>query len=124
MAASVEALNGNQDFIEKHNIEFKKRRDMMVEKLNKIQGLSCNIPLGAFYVYPCCAGVINKKTPEGNVIETDEDFMNYLLDSEGIAGVHGEAFGLSPYFRLSYAVDDKTLVDACERIRRACSNLK
>ena len=124
MAASVEALNGNQDFIEKHNIQFKKRRDMVVEKLNKIQGLSCATPSGAFYVYPSCAGVIHKKTPEGKVIETDEDFMNYLLDSEGVAGVHGEAFGLSPYFRISYATDNKTLIDACERIERACSNLK
>ena len=124
MAASVEALNGNQDFIEKHNIQFKKRRDMVVEKLNKIQGLSCVVPSGAFYIYPSCVGVIGKQTPEGNTINTDEDFMNYLLDSEGVAGVHGEAFGLSPYFRISYAADNKTLIDACERIERACSNLK
>ena len=124
MAASVEALNGNQDFIEKHNIQFKKRRDMVVEKLNKIQGLSCAVPSGAFYVYPSCVGVIGKQTPKGNTINTDEDFMKYLLDSEGVAGVHGEAFGLSPYFRISYATDNKTLVDACERIERACSNLK
>ena len=124
MAASVEALNGNQDFIEKHNIQFKKRRDMVVEKLNKIQGLSCVAPSGAFYVYPSCVGVIGKQTPKGNTINTDEDFMNYLLDSEGVAGVHGEAFGLSPYFRISYATDNKTLIDACERIERACSNLK
>ena len=124
MAASVEALNGNQDFIEKHNIQFKKRRDMVVEKLNKIQGLSCAAPPGAFYVYPSCVGVIGKQTPKGNTINTDEDFMNYLLDSEGVAGVHGEAFGLSPYFRISYATDNKTLIDACERIERACSNLK
>ena len=124
MAASVEALNGNQDFIEKHNIQFKKRRDMVVEKLNKIQGLSCAVPSGAFYVYPSCVGVIGKQTLNGNTINTDEDFMNYLLDSEGVAGVHGEAFGLSPYFRISYATDNKTLIDACERIERACSNLK
>ena len=124
MAASVEALDGNQDFIEKHNIQFKKRRDMVVEKLNKIQGLSCAIPSGAFYIYPSCVGVIGKQTPKGNTINTDEDFMNYLLDSEGVAGVHGEAFGLSPYFRISYATDNKTLIDACERIERACSNLK
>ena len=124
MAASVEALNGNQDFIEKHNIQFKKRRDMVVEKLNKIQGLSCAVPSGAFYIYPSCLGVIGKQTPKGNTINTDEDFMNYLLDSEGVAGVHGEAFGLSPYFRISYATDNKTLIDACERIERACSNLK
>ena len=124
MAASVEALNGNQDFIEKHNIQFKKRRDMVVEKLNKIQGLSCAVPSGAFYIYPSCVGVIGKQTPKGNTINTDEDFMKYLLDSEGVAGVHGEAFGLSPYFRISYATDNKTLIDACERIERACSNLK
>ena len=124
MAASVEALNGNQDFIEKHNIQFKKRRDMVVEKLNKIQGLSCAVPSGAFYIYPSCVGVIGKQTPKGNTINSDEDFMNYLLDSEGVAGVHGEAFGLSPYFRISYATDNKTLIDACERIERACSNLK
>ena len=124
MAASVEALNGNQDFIEKHNIQFKKRRDMVVEKLNKIQELSCAVPSGAFYIYPSCVGVIGKQTPKGNTINTDEDFMNYLLDSEGVAGVHGEAFGLSPYFRISYATDNKTLIDACERIERARSNLK
>ena len=124
MAASVEALIGNQDFIEKHNEQFKKRRDLVVEKLNKIQGLSCHLPLGAFYVYPSCSGVIGKKTPKGNEIKNDEDFMNYLLDSEGIAGVHGATFGLSPYFRLSYATDEKTLIEACERIDRACKAIK
>ena len=124
MAAAVEALNGDQEFIKKHNKEFKKRRDLVVEKLSNINGLSCDIPPGAFYVYPCCEGIIGKKTPEGNTIATDEDLMNFLLESEGIAGVHGAAFGLSPYFRLSYATDEKTLIDACERIRRACSNLR
>ena len=124
MAAAVEALNGDQEFIKKHNKEFKKRRDLVVEKLSNINGLSCDIPPGAFYVYPCCEGIIGKKTPEGNTIETDEDLMNFLLESEGVAGVHGAAFGLSPYFRLSYATDEKTLIDACERIRRACSNLR
>jgi aspartate aminotransferase len=124
MAASVEALNGNQGFIEKHNIQFKKRRDIAVEKLNKIKGLSCAKPPGAFYIYPSCDGVIGKQTPKGNTINTDEDFMNFLLDSEGVAGVQGEAFGLSPYFRLSYATDNKTLIDACNRIERACNNLK
>ena len=124
MAAADEALNGDQEFIKKHNKEFKKRRDLVVEKLSNINGLSCDIPPGAFYVYPCCEGIIGKKTPEGNTIATDEDLMNFLLESEGIAGVHGAAFGLSPYFRLSYATDEKTLIDACERIRKACSNLK
>jgi aspartate aminotransferase len=124
MAASVEALQGDQDFIDLHNIEFKKRRNMVVDKLNAIDGISCTKPSGAFYVYPCCAGVIGKTTPNGEIIDTDEKFMNYLLESEGVAGVHGEAFGLSPYFRLSYATSEKILKDACARIARACQNLK
>jgi len=124
MAASVEALSGDQEFINLHNIQFKKRRDMVVKNLNQIDGINCLIPPGAFYVYPSCEGIIGKKTSAGNTINTDEDFMNFLLESEGIAGVHGEAFGLSPYFRLSYATDEKTLEDACNRIERACNNLK
>jgi aspartate aminotransferase len=124
MAAAVEALNGNQDFIKDHNQQFKKRRDIVVKKLNNIPGITCNTPQGAFYVYPSCAGCIDKITSEGNTIKSDEDFMNYLLDSEGIVGVHGEAFGLSPYFRLSYATDEQTLNDACDRIKRACTKLK
>ena len=124
MAASVEALSGDQEFINLHNIQFKKRRDMVVENLNQIDGINCSIPPGAFYVYPSCEGIIGKKTSAGNTINTDEEFMNFLLESEGMAGVHGEAFGLSPYFRLSYATDEKTLADACNRIERACNNLK
>ena len=124
MAAAVEALSGNQDSIFKHNIEFKKRRNMIVKKLNKIEGITCLIPLGAFYVYPNCSELIGKITPTGEVIDSDEKFINYLLESEGVAGVHGEAFGLSPYFRLSYAADAKTLEDACTRIARACGTLK
>ena len=124
MAASVEALSGNQSFIGIHNIEFKKRRDMVVEKLNAIEGLSCSVPSGAFYVYPNCSGILGMKTPNGDVLNTDEQFMSYLLESEGVAGVHGEAFGLSPYFRLSYATSEKILEDACFRIARACQNLK
>ena len=123
MAASVEALLGNQDFIADHNIKFKKRRNMVVDKLNSIDGLSCSKPAGAFYVYPNCAGIMGRKTSKGEVINSDEKFMTYLLESEGVAGVHGEAFGLSPYFRLSYATDDKTLEEACNRIERACLNL-
>jgi len=123
MAASVEALSGNQDFIVDHNIQFKKRRDMVVKKLNEIEGIVCSTPPGAFYVYPSCAKLMGKKTPNGEVIDSDEKFMNYLLESEGVAGVQGEAFGLSPYFRLSYATDENTLKDACTRIARACSTL-
>ena len=124
MAASVEALNGSQDFIDEHNQAFIRRRDLVVNLLNQIDGLSCLKPQGAFYVYPSCAGVIGKQTPEGKKISNDEDFMSYLLESEGIAGVHGAAFGLSPYFRLSYATSDKILKDACARIKRACKQLK
>tara|TARA_Y100000590_G_C15488732_1_gene926845 strand:- start:491 stop:967 length:477 start_codon:yes stop_codon:yes gene_type:complete len=123
MAASVEALTGNQDFIEQHNIQFKKRRDLVVERLNRIKGITCDIPHGAFYVYPSCEGIINRTTSKGNIIKNDEDFMNYLLESQGVAGVHGEAFGLSPYFRLSYATDEKTLLEACDRIERACNDI-
>ena len=124
MAASVEALSGNQNFIGIHNIQFKKRRDMIVEKLNAIEGISCSVPAGAFYVYPNCRGILGMKTPNGDILNTDEQFMSYLLESEGVAGVHGEAFGLSPYFRLSYATSEKILEDACVRIARACQNLK
>ena len=124
MAASVEALNGSQDFIDEHNQAFVRRRDLVVNLLNQIDGLSCLTPQGAFYVYPSCAGVIGKQTPEGKKISNDEDFMSYLLESEGIAGVHGAAFGLSPYFRLSYATSDEILKDACARIKRACEQLK
>ena len=124
MAASVEALQGNQNFINLHNVEFKKRRNMVVEKLNMIDGITCAIPSGAFYVFPSCAGIMGKKTPKGETINTDEEFMTYLLESEGVAGVHGEAFGLSPYFRLSYATSEEILEDACNRIARACNNLK
>ena len=124
MAASVEALNGTQDFIDEHNQAFVRRRDLVVNLLNQIDGLSCLTPQGAFYVYPSCAGVIGKVTPDGQKISNDEDFMSYLLESEGIAGVHGAAFGLSPYFRLSYATSDEILKDACARIKRACKKLK
>ncbi len=123
MAAAVEALNGNQDFIDLHNKSFLKRRNMVVEMLNKANGISCDIPTGAFYVYPSCEGCIGKKTLDGKIINSDEDFMNYLLESEGIAGVHGAAFGLSPFFRISYATSDKILKDACDRIIRATNKL-
>ena len=124
MAAAVEALNGPQDFINVHNEAFVRRRDLVVNLLNKIEGLSCLIPDGAFYVYPSCSGIIGKKKPDGETINNDEDFMSYLLESEGIAGVHGAAFGLSPYFRLSYATSDEILKDACSRIKRACEKLR
>lgn len=123
-AAALVALEGDQSFLKERNDVFKERRDLVVELLNEAEGLDCLKPEGAFYVYPSCAGLIGKTTPEGKVIETDEDFVTYLLESEGVACVQGEAFGLSPYFRISYATDTKSLKEACSRIQRACANLK
>ena len=122
-AAAVAALNGDQSFLHARNEEFKKRRDRVVELLNEAEGLECLKPEGAFYVYPSCAGVIGKKTPDGKVIETDEDFVTYLLDQEGVACVQGAAFGLSPYFRISYATSMENLEEACARIKSACAAL-
>jgi len=122
-AASVAALNGSHDFIAEHNAVFKERRDLVVSMLNQANGLSCPTPEGAFYVYPSCAGTIGKKTPDGEVIETDEDFVTYILESEGVAAVQGAAFGLSPHFRISYATATELLEDACSRIQRACAAL-
>ena len=122
-AAAVEALNGPQDFIARHNVSFKERRDLVVEMLNKAKGLHCHKPEGAFYVYPSCAGAIGKTTPEGKKIATDDDFVTYLLEAEGVAAVQGSAFGLSPHFRISYATSTEALRDACNRIIRACEKL-
>ncbi len=122
-AAAVEALNGPQDFIEAHNVAFKARRNLVVDAINICPGLTCQKPEGAFYVYPSCAGAIGKTTPDGKVIETDGDFVTYLLQSEGVAAVQGEAFGLSPYFRISYATSTEALEEACQRIKRACEAL-
>ena len=122
-AAAVEALNGPQDFIEAHNVAFKARRNLVVDAINICPGLTCQKPEGAFYVYPSCAGAIGKTTPDGKVIETDGDFVTYLLESEGVAAVQGEAFGLSPYFRISYATSTEALEEACQRIKRACEAL-
>ncbi len=123
-AAAVEALNGPNDFIAEHNEAFKERRDLVVEMLNKCPGLACHRPEGAFYVYPSCAGAIGKKTPDGKTIASDGDFVTYLLEAEGVAAVQGEAFGLSPYFRISYATSTEALREACTRIKRACEALK
>lgn len=121
--ASVEALNGPQDFIPKNKKLFESRRDLVVSMLNQAQGLRCPTPEGAFYVYPSCAGAIGKKTPDGTVIENDEAFALALLDAECVALVHGGAFGLSPHFRISYATSTECLEDACSRIQRFCASL-
>ena len=122
--AAVEALNGPQDFIASNNEVFKQRRDLVVSMLNQAKGLSCPTPEGAFYVYPSCMGCIGKTVPSGNVIRTDEDFVTELLAAEGVAAVQGAAFGMSPFFRISYATATETLEDACRRIQRFCGNLR
>ena len=123
-AAAVGALNGDQSFLNDWRKAYKERRDIVVSALNKIDGITCPTPEGAFYVYASCAGAIGKETPDGKVITGDEDFVTYLLESEGVAAVHGSAFGLSPYFRISYATSNDVLKDACVRIGRACGKLK
>ncbi|MCB9988820.1 MAG: pyridoxal phosphate-dependent aminotransferase [Rhodospirillales bacterium] len=122
-AAAAEALNGDQSFLIERNAVFKRRRDMVVEMLNQAEGLRCHKPEGAFYVYPSCAGCIGKATPEGKIIENDEDFVSYLLETAGVACVQGAAFGLSPCFRISYATSDDLLEEACRRIQKACAML-
>ncbi|WP_395712538.1 pyridoxal phosphate-dependent aminotransferase [Reyranella sp.] len=122
-AASVAALNGPTDFIPKNVAVFKQRRDLIVSMLNQARGLRCARPEGAFYVYPSCAGVIGKTTPDGKKIENDTDFVNYLLEAEGLSVVQGSAFGMGPAFRISYATATDLLEEAGRRIQRACGAL-
>ncbi|MEA2977013.1 MAG: aspartate aminotransferase [Alphaproteobacteria bacterium] len=122
--ASVEALDGPQDFIPKHNKIFKERRDLVVSMLNQTKGLKCPKPEGAFYVYPSCAGTMGMTAPSGKKLATDEDFVTELLEAEGVAVVHGSAFGVGPAFRISYATKTEDLEEACQRIQRFCGNLK
>ena len=122
--AALAALNGPVDFLADNNAAFVRRRNFVVSRLNSIDGLQCSMPDGAFYVYPSCSGVIGKKTPDGTLIETDSDYVTYLLEAEGVACVQGTAFGLSPYFRISYATSDTLLDDALNRIERATIKLR
>jgi aspartate aminotransferase len=122
-AAAVAALNGPQDFIPERAAVFKERRDLVVGMLNQASGLTCARPEGAFYVYPSCAGTIGKKTPDGKTIASDEDFASYLLTEGGVSVVFGAAFGMSPFFRISYAASTAALEEACRRIQRACGAL-
>jgi aspartate aminotransferase len=121
--ASVEALNGTQSFIPVRQKAFEERRDLAVSMLNQAHGIECPKPEGAFYVYPSVRKLIGKKAPSGRKLETDEDFVTELLDAEGVAVVHGTAFGLSPFFRISYATSNAALEEACRRIQRFCGNL-
>lgn len=121
--AAVAALNGPQDFLADWRNVFQRRRDKVVTMLNAAQGIDCQTPDGAFYVYPSCAQLIGRRAPDGTVIQTDEDFTRGLLQEVGVALVHGTAFGQGPNFRLSYAAADAQLEDACERIQRFCARI-
>lgn len=122
-AAAVAALTGPHDFISKQNKIFSERRDLVVSMLNEATGLSCLKPQGAFYVYPYCKELIGKRSPKGEMLKTDEDVVSYFLESADVAAVHGTAFGLSPFFRISYATSTELLIKACTRIQRACAAL-
>ena len=122
--AAVEALNGPQDFIKPNASLFEDRRNLVVSMLNQAGGLKCPTPEGAFYVYPSCEGLIGKVAPSGRTISNDQDFANELLDAEGVAVVFGAAFGLSPFFRISYATSNAALEDACTRIQRFCGQVR
>ncbi len=122
--AALEALDGPQDFIPKHNKIFKERRDLCVSMLNQANGIACPKPEGAFYVYPSCAGTMGKIAPTGKKLTTDEDFVTELLEAEGVAVVQGTPFGVGPAFRISYATATSALEEACSRIQRFCGNLQ
>ena len=122
-AASVEALNGTQAFLPEWVSAFQRRRDMVVEKLNAIPGISCITPEGAFYVFPNCSKLLGKKTPGGKVVKTSIELCEYLLEDALVAAVAGSAFGMDGYFRISYATSDALLTEACKRISDACEKL-
>jgi len=123
-AAATAALNGPQDFLAERNAAFERRRDLVVSMLNQINGVHCPRPEGAFYVYPDVSGLIGKQTPGGKVIDSDATLIDYFLDEVRVAAVHGEAFGLSPAFRISYATSEAALTEACQRIQTACAALR
>ncbi|KQP72351.1 pyridoxal phosphate-dependent aminotransferase [Methylobacterium sp. Leaf112] len=122
--AAVAALDGPQAHLAEFRTAFQARRDLVVSMLNQTQGLKCPTPEGAFYVYPSCAEAIGRRAPSGKVIETDEDFVVELLQAEGVAAVHGSAFGLGPNLRISYATSNAALEEACTRIQRFCGSLR
>jgi aspartate aminotransferase len=122
--AAVEALDGPQDHLAVFRKAFEERRDLVISMLNQARFIECPAPEGAFYVYPSCAGAIGRTAPSGKVIETDADFVSELLETEGVAAVHGSAFGLGPNLRISYATSNALLEEACRRIQRFCAELR
>ncbi|RHW18731.1 pyridoxal phosphate-dependent aminotransferase [Sphingomonas gilva] len=123
-AAAVAALTGDQSFLAERNDAFRRRRDLVVSMLNQVNGIHCPRPEGAFYVYPDVSGLIGKRTPDGQEIDTDEALVGYLLTEAKVAAVHGGAFGLEPAFRVSYATSEEILEEACNRIQTACAALR
>src|SRR5579871_4306126 len=123
-AAALAALNGPKDFLADWRMQFQRRRDLVVDRLNAIEGLYCPRPTGAFYVYPSCAGVIGRRTPDGQVIADDSDFVMYLLETQDVGVIQGAAFGLSPAFRISFATSYEQLQEGCRRIALACESLR
>ncbi len=123
-AATVEALNGPQDFIAERTGIFQQRRDAVVAELNTVPGIRCHVPEGAFYLYPSCADLIGKRTPDGKTLASDNDFVLYLLESQNLAVLQGAAYGVSPFFRISFATSMAQLKEGCDRLRRACEALR
>ena len=123
-AAALEALNGPQDFIAERTAIFQQRRDIVVAELNRIPGISCHVPEGAFYVFPSCAGVMGRATPEGKLLANDEVFVLYLLEAQNLAVLQGDAYGVSPFFRISFATSVPKLQEGLRRLRLACEALR
>ena len=122
--ASVEALNGSQAHLPIFRKAFEERRNLVVSMLNQAKYIKCPMPEGAFYVYPSCAEAMGKTTQDGKLLKTDEDFVTALIEAEGVAVVHGSAFGLGPNFRISYAASTKMLEEACQKIQRFTASLR
>jgi len=122
--AALAALEGPKDFIHESRAVFQRRRDWMVALLNDIPGLACESPAGAFYAFASCAGLMGRTSPAGRVLHSDEEVAHALLDEADVAVVQGSAFGLGPYIRIAYALDDASLRQACEAIQRFCSALR
>ena len=122
-AAAIAALTGPQEFVMERTANLQRRRDILFDKLNKSNGLKCDLPEGAMYIFCSCAGIINKRAPNGKLIETDEDFTMYLLNSVGVAVVQGDAYGLSPFFRASFVAPEADLIRGGDKIQEACAAL-
>lgn len=121
--AAIEALNGPQDFIKERNLKFLERRDLVVEKINQVPGLKCSVPKGAFYVFVDCSSLFGKKTVKGELIKNSNDVATYLLEQAYVTVVPGSAFGAEGFFRISYSTSNENLVEACERVKKACQEL-